>query len=85
MSRTFSKLREVTLTYNFPSTFSPHIYQARSISLIGRNLLYFAEKKDIDLEQYADWKSPGSSSIAITEEVRDKFELYVLTIKISIT
>ena len=62
MSRTFSKLREVTLTYNFPSTVLANTFIRRaSISLIGRNLLYFAEKKDIDLEQYADWKSPGSS------------------------
>jgi hypothetical protein len=25
-----------------------------SVSLVGRNLLYFAEKKDIDIEQYVN-------------------------------
>lgn len=61
MSRTFSKLREVTITYNLPSKVIGNSFIKRaSVSLIGRNLLYFAHKKDLDLEQYADWKSPGS-------------------------
>jgi hypothetical protein len=32
-----------------------------SISFIGRNLLYFAEKTDIDIEQYANYASSGYS------------------------
>ncbi|MDX1908472.1 MAG: SusC/RagA family TonB-linked outer membrane protein [Bacteroidia bacterium] len=51
MSKTFSKLREVTLTYNFP-TAGNKTFKVASVSLVGRNLLYFAEKKDIDLDQY---------------------------------
>jgi hypothetical protein len=54
MSKTFSKLREVTITYQMPKKWfqnSNFIRQA-NISLVGRNLLYFAEKKDIDLDQY---------------------------------
>jgi len=55
MSRTFVKLREVSVTYNFPSTLLTRTFiRKASVSLIGRNLLYWAEHKDIDLEQYAN-------------------------------
>ncbi len=53
MSRTFVKLREVVVTYNFPKRLLKKTFMEQaSISLVGRNLLYFAEKKDIDIEQY---------------------------------
>ncbi|WP_329959028.1 SusC/RagA family TonB-linked outer membrane protein [Aquirufa ecclesiirivi] len=52
MSRTFSMLREVNLTFNLPSAwFGKFVHQA-NVSLVGRNLFYFAEKTDIDLNQY---------------------------------
>jgi TonB-linked SusC/RagA family outer membrane protein len=53
MSRTFVKLREVVVTYSLPQKFlkKSFIRQA-NISLVGRNLLYFAERTDIDIEQY---------------------------------
>lgn len=55
MSKTFTKLREVTLTYTMPAKmFEKSILRGASVSLVGRNLLYFAEKKDIDLDQYVD-------------------------------
>jgi hypothetical protein len=54
MSRTFVKLREVVVTYNFPKKlFEGTFVSQASVSLVGRNLLYFAEKSDIDVEQYA--------------------------------
>ncbi len=53
MSRTFVKLREVTLTYSIPQKFiKKTMLQQASISFVGRNLLYFAERTDIDIEQY---------------------------------
>ncbi|NOU46111.1 MAG: SusC/RagA family TonB-linked outer membrane protein [Bacteroidales bacterium] len=53
MSRTFIKLREVVLTYTLPKRFLKNTFiDQANISFIGRNLLYFAEKKDIDVEQY---------------------------------
>jgi TonB-linked SusC/RagA family outer membrane protein len=59
MSRTFSMLRDVNVSFNLPKTwFGKYVNQA-TVSLVGRNLLYFAEKKDIDLNQYI---SDGSSS-----------------------
>jgi methyl coenzyme M reductase gamma subunit len=52
-SRTFVKLREVVLSYNLPqSLLKKSFINKASISLVGRNLLYFAEKTDIDIEQY---------------------------------
>jgi TonB-linked SusC/RagA family outer membrane protein len=62
ISKTFAKLREVTLTYNLTSLLgnrSP--FQQASVSLVGRNLLYFSKYKDVDIDQYAG--SQGSSSL----------------------
>ncbi|MCB0521415.1 MAG: SusC/RagA family TonB-linked outer membrane protein [Lewinellaceae bacterium] len=61
MNRTFAKLREVTLTYTFPAEkFKGNFIQGVSISLVGRNLLYFAEKKNVDVEQFTGTTEPGS-------------------------
>lgn len=61
ISRTFSKLREVTLTYNLPSKVLERTFIHRAnVSLVGRNLFYFAEKKDMDIEQYGGGEA-GSS------------------------
>jgi len=53
ISSTFAKLRQVTLTYNLPAAAlrKSGLRQA-SISLVGRNLLYFAKRTDIDLDQF---------------------------------
>jgi TonB-linked SusC/RagA family outer membrane protein len=60
ISKTFAKLREVTLTYTIPqSILKDGIIKAATISLVGRNLLYFSEHKDIDLDQY-----PGSIGVS---------------------
>ena len=51
ISRSFAKLREVTLSYNLPINHS--YFKNATFSLVGRNLLYFAKRKDFDIEQYA--------------------------------
>ncbi len=53
--RSFAKLREVTLTYSLPAKLlsGSKLFKAASFSLVGRNLLYFAKRKDIDLDQFA--------------------------------
>jgi hypothetical protein len=54
ISRTFVKLREVQLAYNFPrKVLGKSGFKTASISLVGRNLLYFAKRKDFDIDQYA--------------------------------
>ena len=58
ISKTFAKLREVTLTYNIPSSvLGGRVFKSGSVSLVGRNLLYFSKAKDIDLDQY-----PGAAA-----------------------
>jgi hypothetical protein len=56
MSKTFAKLREVTIGYNLPEKWLSGTFINRlSLSLVGRNLLYFyADErfKDVDLDQY---------------------------------
>jgi len=56
MSKSFAKLREVTISYELPSRILSKTFINRaSISLFGRNLLYFyVDKrfKDVDLDQY---------------------------------
>jgi TonB-linked SusC/RagA family outer membrane protein len=60
MSRSFGMLREVIIGYNIPSKLFNNKIQNVGVSLVGRNLLYFAEKKDIDLNQYI---SDGGSGL----------------------
>ncbi len=56
MSKTYAKLREVTLNYNFPKKWLEKTFITKaSASIYGRNLLYFyknPEFKDVDLDQY---------------------------------
>jgi TonB-linked SusC/RagA family outer membrane protein len=54
ISRSYAKLREVTLGYTFNKTFLERAgIKAATFSLVGRNLLYFAKRKDFDIDQYA--------------------------------
>jgi TonB-linked SusC/RagA family outer membrane protein len=54
MSRTFVKLREVQLAYTFsPKSLRKTVIKSATIALVGRNLLYFAKRKDFDIDQYA--------------------------------
>jgi TonB-linked SusC/RagA family outer membrane protein len=58
MSKTYAKLREVTLNYDFPKKWLEKTFITKaSASIYGRNLLYFyknPEFKDVDLDQYAN-------------------------------
>ncbi len=54
VSKTYAKLREVVIGYTFPSSLlASRFIKGATISLVGRNLLYFAQRKDFDLDQYA--------------------------------
>lgn len=58
VSRSFAKLREVTLGYSLPSSLLENTFiRQASVSLVGRNLLYFADVKDVDSDAY-----PGTNS-----------------------
>jgi TonB-linked SusC/RagA family outer membrane protein len=66
ISRTFAKLRQITISYNIPSSIlgKSFIRQA-SVSLIARNVLYFGKRKDVDWDSFIgtnassqDLKSP---------------------------
>ncbi len=62
VSKTFVKLREVVLGYSLPKTVLPKFLQAASLSFVGRNLLYFAQRTDFDLDQYPEgYQSNGST------------------------
>ncbi len=53
MNRSFAKLREVIIGYSLPQTMLSRFgVKQASVSLVGRNLLYFAQYKDIDLDQF---------------------------------
>ena len=56
MSKTFAKLREVTLSYDLPQAWIQKSFISKlSLSLVGRNLIYFYKDKrfkDVDLDQY---------------------------------
>ncbi len=56
MSKTYAKLREITLSYDIPASVLKGSFISKvSLSLVGRNLLYFYKDKrfkDVDLDQY---------------------------------
>ncbi|SDD40129.1 TonB-linked outer membrane protein, SusC/RagA family [Mucilaginibacter pineti] len=54
VSRSFAKLREVTFSYSLPQSALKNTFiRSLTVSLVGRNLLYFAARKDFDIDQYA--------------------------------
>lgn len=56
MSKTFAKLREVTIGYDLPQNLLRNTFISKvTVSVVGRNLLYFYKDKrfkDVDLDQY---------------------------------
>lgn len=55
IDKTFFKLREVTLTYAFPKKMLTNSFiNSASVSLIGRDLIYFSKNKNIDLDQFVN-------------------------------
>jgi len=54
-NRSFVKLREVNIAYSLPANMLSKLkyIKGATISLVGRNLLYFADRKDQDLDQFA--------------------------------
>jgi len=54
-SRSFVKLREINISYSLPAKLmsKSRFIKGATVSLVGRNLLYFADRKDQDLDQFA--------------------------------
>jgi hypothetical protein len=67
-SRTYMKLRDVTLTYNFPKSIlkKTGFVNAASFSLVGRNLLYVAKADFVDLDQFT-----GNTTVLQTPSTRN--------------
>ncbi len=67
MSKTYAKLREVTLSFDLPRALLEKTFvQRASVSLVGRNLLYFYSDvrfRDIDLDQYSPAQAGGSTGL----------------------
>jgi TonB-linked SusC/RagA family outer membrane protein len=63
MSKTYAKLREVTFGYTIPSKILGNSFIKKvTVSVVGRNLLYFYKDKrfkDVDLDQY---NPPGAET-----------------------
>jgi len=67
LSRSYAKLRELTIGYSLPSKMLERSFIKKvSFALVGRNLLYFAERKDIDLDQFAAGYNASDRSIVGT-------------------
>lgn len=67
-SRTYMKLREVTVTYNLPHSLINKIglLRSASVSFVGRNLLYVSKADYLDLDQFS-----GSTSALQTPSTRN--------------
>lgn len=61
INRTFVKLRELQVGYSLPAGLLGKNIKQATISLVGRNLLYFAHSKDLDVEQFVNYTDRGSS------------------------
>lgn len=63
IKKTFTKLREVTISYKLPDDVfgKKSFVQSATISLVGRNLLYFfpSRYKDLDVDQYTQDSGSG--------------------------
>lgn len=63
IKKTYAKLREVVITYNIPvnKLKSTAFIRGASVSLVGRNLLYFfpSRYKDLDVDQYTQDSGSG--------------------------
>lgn len=62
MSKTYTKLREVVLTYQIPSSIAKKGFiQGATVSIVARNVLYFLKDgkkfKDVDVDQFANQSS----------------------------
>lgn len=62
-SRSFVKLREVNIAYSLPANVLAKFkyIKGATFSLVGRNLLYFADRKDQDLDQFAGFNDSDRS------------------------
>ncbi|HWD86549.1 MAG TPA: SusC/RagA family TonB-linked outer membrane protein [Mucilaginibacter sp.] len=64
VSRSFAKLQEATFGYTFPeSALRGTFIKKIAISVVGRNLLYFAARKDVDLDEYASGYDASSKAL----------------------
>jgi hypothetical protein len=64
ISRTFVKLREVQLAYAFPQrALGRSGFKSATVSFVARNLLYFAKRKDFDIDQYASGTNVSNAGI----------------------
>jgi len=61
VDKTFSKLREVMITYSLPAPFIKRLkfFESANVSVVGRNLFYFSKVKDMDLDAISS-ESSGS-------------------------
>ncbi|MEY2635744.1 MAG: hypothetical protein RLZZ197_220 [Bacteroidota bacterium] len=65
MSRSFGMLKEVVVGVKLPTKWFGKAVSGANVSFVGRNLLYFAEKKDIDLSQYITDGTSGSQTPSV--------------------
>ncbi len=64
VNRSFAKLREVTIGFNLPERMLQGSFiKKASFSIVGRNLLYFAARKDIDMDEYASGYDASSKAL----------------------
>ena len=68
ISRSYAKLREASIGYSLPARILQGTFiKKATLSIVGRNLLYFAARKDIDLDEYASGYDASSRSLVGTD------------------
>ncbi|MFD3293249.1 SusC/RagA family TonB-linked outer membrane protein [Aquirufa sp. KTFRIE-69F] len=65
ISRSFGMVKEVVVGVKLPTKWFGKAVSGANVSFVGRNLLYFAEKKDVDLSQYITDGASGSQTPSV--------------------
>lgn len=65
IDRSYVKLREISFGYTFPAKMlgNNKVIKSASISIVGRNLLYFAARNDFDIDQFTSGYNDANRSL----------------------
>ncbi|MGK2862457.1 MAG: SusC/RagA family TonB-linked outer membrane protein [Chitinophagaceae bacterium] len=76
ITKTFAKLREVIIGYTLPQNILGRTFiRQASLSLVGRNLLYFSKYKDVDMDQYPGVNNSSSLQSPTTKRYGVNFNI----------
>jgi len=65
VDKSYAKLRELSFGYTFPAKIFGSKIQQLTVSLVGRNLLYFSKVNNMDMDQYAEGFNAANNDLRV--------------------